>query len=263
MFMLVLQLLGMVFWFIVALVVGLVMANDKAADKFYNSTSRIARIFSLNTLYALRWYIVMPFYWAICRLGMKFNKIDDQSPVRAYKYAMLGFDYSTKSVNTYIPSTCTKDQYRINYSTTDVARCRSGHNHPSPDNLCLCGFYGIKRRSLLSKIKGNWRPGRNASTQLFILEVEHYGKVVESIFGYRSEKQRVLKVFAKKRCAFCTIYCRHKPFYRRREAIGFAVYKSPFDVNRIVLPVCKKHSPKRIITIQDVADGLGTEVAWI
>ncbi len=261
--MLFLQILNMFIWLVVSIVVGLVMANDKAADRLYISTGKITRIFSLNTLYAIRWYAVLPYYWVVCRLGMKRSKGDYQTPVKAYKYAMLGFDYTSRSVNTYVPSTCTKDQYRINYSTTDVARCRSGYNHPSPDSNCLCGFYGIKRKSLLSKIKGNWRPGRNTSAQLFTLEVEHYGKIVESIFGYRSEKQRVLKVTIKRRCAFCTIFCRHRPFYIRKEAIGFAVYKSPFEPNRIVLPVCKKHRPKRMITIQDVADGLGTEVAWI
>ena len=67
------------------------------------------------------------------------------------------------------------------------------HDHLTPSFDCTCGFYSFKDISEAKKLLA-YREGS------VILEVEHYGDIIEHSKGYRASEQEVLSINFPKSC---------------------------------------------------------------
>lgn len=142
------------------------------------------------------------------------------------------------------------------YRAIDTAKCDSLSAPPPPHEKSdhRCGFYAYMKRQKCTN-------QHRKAPQSVILEVELYGEVIEGTLDvYRSQFQRVMKVFVPDICAFCL-------WPIPRPAAGFAtgeadLRKSP----RRLLPACHKHLRKSrrapTFNLTDMQQHVGTEVGW-
>lgn len=78
------------------------------------------------------------------------------------------------------------------YSLTAKFKCLY-HNHEIPNLNCTCGFYSFKDISEAKKLLA-YREGS------VLLEVEHYGDIIEHSKGYRASEQEILSINFPKTC---------------------------------------------------------------
>ena len=187
------------------------------------------------------------------------SRYSDDEPLSAHKRARLVHDNGT--LKAYLRPI----HHDIKLESIGSATCLGGHRHTEvPGDECNCGFYGLKYNWLLV-----WNPSTASYSyitniiNLVDLDVELYGKIIESVAGYRAQHQRILCVKLPKRCK--KRYCLRKTAHVvLANALGIRVISPE---KRLYL-VCDKHSKNELgysyepcISITDLADQLGTEVA--
>lgn len=204
-----------------------------------------------------RWNIRKPFWRVYLSLQKRYSHENPHEPLKGYKSAGIRWDDATKRL-IFKPTRVGKNKIVLHYLATDKAKCRLGYTHLSPDDNCTCGFYAVRHPRLIGKVKGSEYETPFYKTAFALLEVELYGKIVSGKYGYRAEKQRVLKVNYKRRCGQCCMETKRKHFVFPRRAIGFGL----LNQSDTLVPVCKLHSGRTVISLADLSGYLGTEVAW-
>jgi hypothetical protein len=116
------------------------------------------------------------------------------------------------------------------------AESPSSPSHSSPSESCSCGFYALKDRP------SDWEYGA------FLASVELFGKVVVAKLGWRAERQRILKIEAKRTC----VVDNHNV-----PAVGFST-----SADGSIIAVCAEHGVLGYSTPAELTGKLGTEVRW-
>lgn len=109
--------------------------------------------------------------------------------------------------------------------------------HEAPRWDCYCGFYALAERP------------KEFEYGSFLAQVELFGTVIEGERGWRASRQRVLSLFALRRCAF--VECSNV-------AEGFQV-----GSDGSVWPSCADHAPFGLGSLADLRAKLGTEVRYV
>lgn len=109
--------------------------------------------------------------------------------------------------------------------------------HEAPRWDCYCGFYGLAERP------------KEFEYGSFLAQVELFGTVIEGERGWRASRQRVLSLFALRRCAF--VECSNV-------AEGFQV-----ESDGSVWSSCADHALFGLGSLADLRAKLGTEVRWV
>ena len=107
-------------------------------------------------------------------------------------------------------------------------------NHKSPLQGCTCGLYALKEPA------DDWEYGAFRAT------VELFGTVIVGEKGYRAERQRILKIEARRECVVC-----------HEVAAGFST-----GADGQVVAVCEQHGVLSCASPSELTGKLGTEVRW-
>lgn len=191
-----------------------------------------------------------------------------------YKWAFVGLERAEGAKIVFRPlREYSYDWYSYGVSAKAVCQGWGAHWHPaaycesSPGTLLVgkyayhrCGFHALSRPEYLGKVPGGYadlRPERLAS--LALLQVDLHGTIVPGEFGWRAERQEVLRVAFGRRCAFCIQQGRR----RDRRAVGLAwlAYSLAGWTRQVIAPACGAHSDPSL-TLLSVANNLRTEVVW-
>lgn len=160
-------------------------------------------------------------------------------PIRAWKLAFIRSADGNLAFSGYVVG----DQHL--YQREDTALCLTSlsSDHRAPAWDCGCGFYGMNH------LRHEHLPTRH-SARVAILDVELYGRVIRHTYGYRAEKQRVLRAMVNPHCRLCG---NPSTQLSTRFALAFP-YLAP------VCDACPSCPPS--YSLAEVAGLLGVEVGW-
>lgn len=168
----------------------------------------------------------------------------DEDEARGLRFATLVFD---KLEGLYFKSLVQDYHFR---PKAVEAFCTRGFSHVPPADHCTCGFYSLR----------DFQKLKEATTAIIkpnsaVLEVRVFGGVIEGKNGLRSQHQIVEKVWLPMACS--------RSFCRCRAVRFVATFRNDNKIRTQLMPYCERHTPDGItFTVQDLRDGLKTEVEW-
>lgn len=212
----------------------------------------------------LTWWLRRPKIVAACREGVERQKRSGES-VRGYKWAFIA---PLRDGWVFLPIGV---PMKYAYKAEARAKCPGWADFMGDWRWCervpgaakgghKCGFHAVEMAEHLGKVKDCYPSFRmSALASLVLLRVDLNGRVVPGQWGYRAERQQVLRAAFGRRC----VPCLSGRSRRRRRAIGFAGTEQFVNGKSLILiaPACAKHADGRL-NLAAVRGMLGTEVAW-
>lgn len=151
------------------------------------------------------------------------------------------------------------------FGTVARARCHGNQDHAAPDEQCMCGYYSVKEIVDLPNI-AFYAIKQGYRKSVSIAQVESYGTMYVGPKGQRAASQQVMRVWVRSRCFLCKSPASVIGVSKQVYNPIFEGSKNPIPPLQLLLgPVCDKHAQKlkEVYTIQDLREGLKTEVEWI